>query len=54
MCKTSDFKKKDPDRPEWEYLGKTLELKLLELNSDALVYRFPGDKWEWRGSRPEK
>jgi hypothetical protein len=54
MCKTSDFRKKDPGRPEWEHLGKALELKLLELNSDALVYRFPGDKWEWRGSRPEK
>ena len=54
MCKTSDFKTKDPTREEYEYLAKALELQLLELNSDALVLRFPDRKWEWRGSRPEK
>lgn len=53
-CKTSDFKKKDPTRPEYEYLGKALELKLLELDSDTLVYRFPNDKHEMRYERPEK
>jgi hypothetical protein len=53
-CKTSDFKKKYPTWPEYEYLGKTLELKLLELNSGTLVYRAPDPQGEWRGSRPEK
>jgi hypothetical protein len=53
-CKTSDFKKNDPTGPEWEYLGKPLELKLLELNSDVLVYRFPNEKLEMRCERPGK
>jgi hypothetical protein len=42
MCKTSDFKKKDPSRPEYEYLGKPLELKLIRLDDDALAYQYPG------------
>jgi hypothetical protein len=50
-CKTSDFQKRDMTRPEYEYLGKTREAKLLELNGDAFVYRFPNDKLEWRFSR---
>jgi hypothetical protein len=54
MCKTSDFKKKDPTRPEYEHLGKALELKLLELDGDTLVYRSPKVKAETRFSRPEK
>jgi hypothetical protein len=54
MCKTSDFKKKVPTRPEYEYLGKPLELKLVELNGDAFVYRFPNDKGEWRNARPDE
>lgn len=51
--KTSDIKKRDPDRIEFEYLGKTREGKTHELNSDTLVYRFSGDEWILRFSRPE-
>lgn len=51
-CTTSDFKKKDPGRAEYEYLGKARELKLVELSSDAFVYRLPNDKSEQRNSRP--
>jgi hypothetical protein len=50
-CKTSDFKRKDPSRSEYEYLGKALELKLLELNRDTFVYRLPNYSFEWRNSR---
>ncbi len=50
-CRTSDFKKNDPNRPEYEYLGKILELKLVELNSDTLAYRFPNEKAERRYER---
>jgi hypothetical protein len=46
-CKTSDFKKKDPDRQD--YVGKVDELKLFELNGDAVAYRF--DKREFRYKR---
>ena len=53
-CETSDFKKKTPNWPEYEYLGKAMEVKLLELNDDTLVYRSPKDQWEWRGERPKK
>jgi hypothetical protein len=44
--KSSDFRKKDPDREEFKYLGKALELKLLELNRETLVYRLPNDSGE--------
>jgi hypothetical protein len=54
VCKTFDFKIIAPDRAEYEYLGKPLELKLVELSGDALVYRFPDAKGEVRFSRPEK
>ncbi|GEM_PF-6840404 len=53
-CKTSDFKKKYPDRPEYEFLNKTREVKLLELNGETLIYRAPDPYGEWRGQRPEK
>jgi hypothetical protein len=43
-CKTSDFKVRDPNRKEYEYFDKTLEIKLVELSSDVLVLRFPTDK----------
>ena len=52
--KTSDFKKRAPNWPEFEFLGKTVESKILELNSDALLLHFPHDKGEWRGRRPDK
>jgi hypothetical protein len=51
-CTKSDFKQKDPSRAEYEYLGKARELKLVELNGDAFVYRLPNAKFEWRNSRP--
>jgi len=43
-CKTSDFKKKVPDRAEYESLGKSREFKLLELNDKSLTYRWGGEK----------
>jgi len=52
-CKTSDFRKRDPTRSEYDYLGKARELKLVELSGDAFVYRYPNDKFEWRNSRPK-
>jgi hypothetical protein len=51
-CTTSDFKKKDPSRED--FAGKTVELRLVELNSDAFAYRYPNDKFEWRNSRPDE
>jgi hypothetical protein len=53
-CKTSDIRRRDPARTEYEYLGKPLEVKLIELNADALVYRFADGKAEWRGSREDE
>jgi hypothetical protein len=53
-CKTSDFKKNDPTRPEWEYLGKPLELKLIELNREVLLYHYPNDKTDMTCNRPGK
>jgi hypothetical protein len=41
-CKTSDFKKKDPSRPEYEFLAKALELRLLQLDSEHLAYQRTG------------
>jgi hypothetical protein len=52
--KTSDFKKRDPAVPEYQYVGKTLEAKLLELSSDVLAFRVPNTEWSWRSlSRAE-
>lgn len=53
-CETSDFRTKAPNRPEYRYLGKTLELKLLELNDDILVYRAPDPNGEQRFERVKK
>ena len=47
--KTSDFKKRYPGEPEYKYVGKTLEAKLLELSSDALAFKVPDTEWDWRG-----
>jgi hypothetical protein len=41
-CNTSDFKKKDPSRPEYEHLGKALEVKLLQLDSENFAYQQAG------------
>jgi hypothetical protein len=43
-CKTSDFKKRAPSWPEYKYLDKPRELKLLELNSDTFTCRFSNGK----------
>ena len=51
--KTSDIRTQDPDRIEFEYLGKTREAKVHELNGESLVYRFPGDEWIWHFTRRE-
>jgi hypothetical protein len=51
-CRTSDFRKKDPGRAEYAHLGKALELKVLQLDGDALVLRFSSDKKERRYERP--
>jgi len=49
--KTSDIRTQDPDRIEFEHLGKTREAKIHELNGEILVYQFPGDKLAWQLSR---
>jgi hypothetical protein len=43
--KTSDIRARDPDRIEFEYLGKTSEAKIQELNDQTLVFRLPRDEW---------
>ena len=40
-CKTSDFRTKDSSREEYKYLGQPLEVKVIELDSEKLVYRMP-------------
>ena len=50
--KTSDFKKKDPGRAEYAHLGKAVEVKVIELDGDTLVLRFPNTKREQRYERP--
>jgi hypothetical protein len=50
-CETSDFRKKDSSREEYEFLGKPVELKLVELSNDTLGYRSADPKVEWQGSR---
>jgi hypothetical protein len=44
-CKSSDFTKKDPTRPEYAYLRKPQEFKILELNGDALSLLIPTSEW---------
>jgi hypothetical protein len=51
LCKTSDFTKNDSDRTEYEYLGKPVEIKLVELNEKNFSYRTPDGKRDWRFSR---
>src|SRR5258706_14899778 len=47
--KTSNFKKTYPNEPEYKYVGKTLEAKLLELSDGALAFKAPNTDWDWRG-----
>lgn len=54
LCKTSDFRSRDPTREEYRYLGVPLELKLMELNSDTFVYRYPDSDSDQTSERPEK
>ena len=51
LCKTSDFKKKAPQWPEYEYLGKPLELRLVELNGERWGYQYAKDNFVWRNER---
>jgi len=53
-CKTSDIRKKNPERTEYAHLGKPLETKLLELDGESLVYRLPGDEEERRFRRRDE
>jgi hypothetical protein len=50
--KSSDFKKRDPGGPDYKYVGKTLEAKLLELDSEVLAFRVPNTEWNWRNLPP--
>jgi hypothetical protein len=43
-CKTSDFTQRDTTRPEYRYLGKPREFKLVELNDNAFSFENPEDK----------
>ncbi|HEV8604901.1 MAG TPA: hypothetical protein VGQ99_06025, partial [Tepidisphaeraceae bacterium] len=51
---TSDFKKKDPGWPEFKYLGKTLEVRILELDDEVLVFKGGKGEWDWRGWKREE
>ena len=54
VCKTSDFTTKGGQRAEYEYLGKPLELRLVELDGERWAYRYPSDKHVWRNERPRE
>jgi hypothetical protein len=47
--KTSNFKKTYPNEPEYKYVGKTVEAKVLELSDHALAFKAPNTDWDWRG-----
>lgn len=42
-CTSSDFRRRTPDREEYEFLGKTLELKVVKLVDQVLAIEYPGD-----------
>ena len=52
--KTSDFRTKDATRAEYAHLGKPLDVKLVELDADKLVLRFPDYKSNLNYQRPEE
>jgi hypothetical protein len=52
--KTSDFKRTYPGEPEYKYVGKTVEAKLLELDDKALAFRAANTEWDWRGDTGEE
>jgi hypothetical protein len=54
LTKTSDFKQKYPKDREYDYLNKPLELKVLKLDAEKLVLKFPDATGQWSGRRPEK
>jgi hypothetical protein len=49
----SDWSKKFPGE-EFKYLGKTLEVRILELDDGVLVFKEPKGEWDWRGRVREK
>jgi hypothetical protein len=53
-CTSSDFRNQTPDRPEYEYLRKAIEVQLVELNDDSLTFASPNPVLKWRGHRPAK
>ncbi len=58
LTKTSDFTKRDPTREEYIYLGKPLELKVLELTNDNLLFGVPKyngiEQGTFKAFRPDK
>ena len=52
--KTSDYRKRNPGGPEYKYVGKTLEARLLELNSEVLAFQVPDTNWNWRNLPAER
>jgi uncharacterized protein (TIGR03067 family) len=49
--KTSDFKKKDPTREEYQFAGKTAEVKLLQLDDQTFTCQHPGEQVPLRYER---
>src|SRR6266550_4579168 len=47
--KTSDFKRTYPNEPDYKYVGKTIEAKLLERSDTALAFKAANPEWDWRG-----
>lgn len=54
VCKTSDIKKNDPERREYEHLNQPQELKLIELTAEDLALELPNPEQVWRYSRNAK
>ena len=50
---TSDWSKSFPGE-EFKYLGKTLEVTILELDDEVLVFKAGKGEWDWKGWVREK
>jgi len=48
MFEKSDWSKKFPGE-EFKYLGKTLEVRILELDDEGLVFKGAKGEWDWKG-----
>jgi hypothetical protein len=49
-CKTSDFTRTGGS--EYQYLGKPLELRIVQLDDQLFIYHYPGDTFDQRNERP--